>query len=154
MRIVLDSPAIPRLPISILLSPVVRLKPAEAQCNVVVAGGVAKERTEAVGRVVVAVGVAIERIQVTVGRVGVLPSVLLPSAPSPLAVLLAPVVLLYERINTVGRVADAGGVAKERTSAVGRVAAAGGVAIERLKPLPCCPAVGVAIERFERRWPC
>ena len=80
MRIVLDSPATPTSPISMLLLPVVRLDPAlkpnamlnepvvlfrahENRGRVGAAGGVAKERRNADGGVVVASGVVNERIE-------------------------------------------------------------------------------------------
>ena len=79
------------------------------------------------------------------------PVVRLPPAKSPTATLTLPVVLLKSAPATDGRVAVAGGVAKERianrwpcclspvvllrerTNTVGRVVAAGGVASERIK---------------------
>ena len=60
---------------------------------------------------------------------------LLKSAPKPVAVLSLPLVLLAERIKAGCRVAVADGVEKERPNTVGRVVDAGRVAKERLAPL-------------------
>src|SRR6267142_134086 len=94
MRMVLASPATPALPISILLSPVVRFPPAKGPNAMLLlpvvllrsalaplatflgAGRVVTERIETVGRVVLAAGIAKERIisgsrVVAAGGVGV-----------------------------------------------------------------------------------
>ena len=77
-----------------------------AQCDVLFAGGIAKERRNTVGRIA-ATSCIIKERQHTIGRVDSriakerrkpsaplpLPVVLLPSAPTPLAVLSLPVVL-------------------------------------------------------------
>ena len=85
----------PLLPISILLLPVVRLKPALAQGNVVVARRIVAERIKTDCRVVAAGCVAVERFK-TVGRITVAGCV------------------AKERIVTSGRVGAAGCVDIER----------------------------------------
>ena len=93
IRIVLDSPAIPLLPISILLLAGGEIRTGlSAQCDVVAAGCVDAERIMTDGRVVVAGGVGKERAKAPVA-VLLLPVVLLRSALRPLAVLSLPVVL-------------------------------------------------------------
>src|SRR6266481_2973500 len=84
----------------------------KAQCDVVAAGFVVRERINTVGCVVVAGRVESERT-ITVGRV------------------LGASGVANERSITVGRVAAASGVAKERKITDGRVSDAGCVAKER-----------------------
>ena len=99
MRMVLDSPATPGLPISILLLPVVRFRPAYAQCDVVVAGGVAEERIKTDGRVSVA-GCVADESALNRGRVVRCRLCCYQSAQRPLAVLSLPVVLLKSALST------------------------------------------------------
>src|SRR4029079_10973389 len=84
----------------------------QAERDIAAAGGVASERTVAIGRVLDAGGVAQESL-VTVGRVldagGVEP----------------------KRTVTVGRIVVAGGVSKESSRTIGRVLDAGAVAKQR-----------------------
>jgi len=68
MQIVSDSPSTPELPISILLSPVVRLLPAPTPAAVLLLPVLLKSALSPFGRVVAAGGVVQERL-ITVGRV-------------------------------------------------------------------------------------
>ena len=100
----------------------------EAQCNVVAAGCVAKERITTGGRVAAA-GVANERAD-TGGRV-VVAGVLKERKGTVGSVVVAGCVV-NERLKTGGRVVDAGCVEEECQNTGSRVVAAGGVRSERI----------------------
>ena len=120
--------------------------------RVVVAGGIAKERVNAIGRIVAAGGIVAERLH-TGGRV-IAASGVVKERMRTIGRVVAAGCVAKERFKTVGCVVVAGCVAKERSDTVGRVEAAGGVAKERSNPLAVLTCRSYCFGAPQNRWLC
>ena len=119
MRIMLDSPATPLLPISMLLSPVVRLTPAFAPNAMLPLPVVLREREIADGRVVAAAGIVEKRALAK-------------------SVVATPIHVEKQRISAEGIVEPACRVVEQGECAASGVVLTGGVAQKRAAPTAVC----------------